>query len=68
VYESIGAISGQANIHFFLGQLLAANNQFDKAIEMVSAAVSLGEKIDRNHPVTRYMREFLEQLRANKPQ
>jgi hypothetical protein len=62
VYEEIGAISSQANIYMFLGQVLASSGQKEEAIKMVSQAISLGEKIDPNHPVTIYMREYLKQL------
>jgi tetratricopeptide (TPR) repeat protein len=62
IYEEIGAISSQANIYLFLGQVLASSGQIEEAIKMVTQAVSLGERIDPNHPVTIYMKEFLQTL------
>jgi len=35
-----------ANIYFFLGQVLASNDQKEEAIKMVNRAIELGEKID----------------------
>jgi tetratricopeptide (TPR) repeat protein len=61
-YEEIGAVSSQANIYFFLGQVFASAGQKEEALKMVNEAVKLGEKIDPNHPVTLYMKEFLQKL------
>ena len=65
IYEEIGAVSSQANIYFFLGQVLASAGQKEESIKMANNAVILGEKIDPNHPVTLYMKDFLQKLRES---
>ncbi len=64
IYGEIGAVSGQANILFFVGTLLVSNGELKKGIELVEQAVRLGEQIDPKHPVTRYMKEVLEKMKA----
>lgn len=63
IYGEVGLISSQANIFFFLGQVFASNGQKDEAIKLIGQAVELGEKIDPNHPVTLYMKEFLQKVK-----
>jgi tetratricopeptide (TPR) repeat protein len=64
IFGEIGNISGQANILFFVGTLLINNGYIKKGIPMVEQAVKLGEQIDRNHPVTVYMRESLQKIQS----
>lgn len=64
IYTQIGAIPSQANIYFFLGQILASSGQKEEAIEMLEQAVSLGSSIDPNHPVTKHMQNFLNDIRT----
>jgi len=63
LYEQIGNLSGAANVYFFLGQVLASNGHFAQAAEMMEQAVALGERIDKQHPVTVYMRDVLNEVR-----
>ncbi|HRJ56194.1 MAG TPA: tetratricopeptide repeat protein, partial [Anaerolineales bacterium] len=63
IYEEIDSIPSQANIYFFLGQILASNGQKDKSIELLQQAVELGNKIDPNHPVSIYMKAFLDKVK-----
>jgi hypothetical protein len=64
IYEVIGSMTSQANIYFFLGQMIAANGHIKEGLPFIEKAVEIGAGVAPDHPVTQYMQNVLEALRA----